>query len=41
MIEGTWSTDGMILTREVETLEEKPFPIPISLPQITQRNVWN
>jgi hypothetical protein len=41
MTEGTWSTGGIILTGKVETLEETPFPIPISVPQITQPIVWN
>jgi hypothetical protein len=41
MTEGTWSACGMILTGKAETLEETPFSMQISLPQITQRIVWN
>jgi hypothetical protein len=41
MTEGAWSTGGMILTGKAETLEEKPFPMSVSLSQITQGTVWN
>jgi len=41
MTERIWSTGGMILTGKTETLEETPFPVSISLPQITQIIVWN
>jgi len=41
MTEGTWGTGGMILTGKAETREEKPFPMSISLSQITQKIVRN